>query len=64
VNDWLDMRLDAGPTGCAQDDNRYSAVCQILLVLEIGIGRDQYCEARRFRSLKKLTILQCGQPRS
>ena len=56
-DDKSNLRPYARPTRCAQHDNRYMARRQVLLVLEIGIGGDQYGEASQFRSLKKLAVL-------
>ena len=56
--DGLDVGLDAGPAGSAQNDNRYAAIRQILLVLEVGVGGDQHRKAGQLGSLKKLAVLQ------
>lgn len=58
--DKLTCSFDARPTGCAQRYNCNESDCEVLLVLEIQIGRDQYLEALRFSCSEQLAILERG----
>ena len=55
---WLDVCLDTRPACSAQNDNGNSASRQVLLVLEIGVGSDEYRKTSLLGGEKELTVLK------
>lgn len=57
-NNWLNICLYSRPTCCAQNDNGDSTGCEVLLVLQIGVGGYEHRKTSQLGGLEKFAVLQ------
>jgi hypothetical protein len=61
-NNVAEVLLDDGPAGRGQHDDRKTIMCEILLMLDVLIGRYQNLELLLFSSAQQLTVLKVFHP--
>ena len=52
-------RTHTWPAGSGQCDNRDAAAHEVLLILQVRVGRDQYLEPRGLCGSQQFTVFEC-----